>query len=351
MSAAGDHLRGSKARSAVSGVPDMAAHVAFCRQAADSGIEHLLTAFGFHRADPVALAAALGPQTDKVSFLVATRSGVASPTLFAQQINSISTVAGGRVCMNMVAGHSPKEFLYYGDTLPADERYDRTDEFMTILRAFWAGNGPVNFSGKYYDIVDGQLNTPFVSPTQTRPEIYLGGKSARAIELAAKHADCLLTFPEAPETLAPKIQPLLAQNTAVGLIVSIIARETREEAIEAAYELIRPLGESSIKAHQDFAKGSVSEAFNQTLALGEKPEHWLTPWLWTGAVPYLGPTGISIVGSYDEVTDAFLAFQEIGVTEFLLKGWPDMDEMRIFGEHVLPNVRRKENGELRMENE
>lgn len=342
MSSVGEALKGSKARDKVSGVPDIPRHVEFCNHAAECGIEHVLTAFGFHRVDPIALASALAVQTKDVNFLVACRSGVASPTLFVQQINSLSAVSNGRVCMNMVAGHSPREFRYYGDLLPPDERYDRTDEFLTICNLFWKGNSPVNFNGKYYTIENGILNTPFVSPYADTPEIYLGGKSKRAFELAEKHASCLLTLPDTPGEMKPKISRLLSSGTEVGLLVSLIARPSRKEAIEAAYRLIAPLGDTSLKAHKDFVSNSVSEAFNSVLDLGEKEEHWLDRNLWLGAVPYLGAPSISLVGSYEEVAQALIEYRKIGVTQFLFMGWPDMEEMTHFSEGIRPLVREKE---------
>lgn len=346
MSSVGEELKGSKARDQVSGIPDLEKHIEFCDHAAKCGIEHLLTAFGFHRADPIALASALSMRTSKVNFLVACRSGVASPTLFVQQINSVSTLSNGRVCINMVAGHSPKEFRFYGDMLAPEERYDRTDEFLQICNDFWNNDEPVNFKGKYYSVENGTLNTPFVSDERSRPEIYLGGKSKRAFELAEKHASCLLTLPDAPEVLKPKIEGLLATGTDVGLLVSIISRETRAEAIEAAYSLIEPLGDSSLKAHKEFVENSVSEAFNSVLKLGQKEDDWLCPYLWVGAVPYLGAPAIALVGSYDEVAEAIMAYKDIGVSEFLFMGWPDMAEMTHFAEGVLPRVRQKESSKM-----
>ena len=148
MSSVGEELKGSKARDQVSGIPDVDKHVEFCNHAASCGIEHVLTAFGFHRADPIALASALSMKTSDVNFLVACRSGVASPTLFVQQINSLSAISNGRVCINMVAGHSPKEFRFYGDLLEPSKRYDRTDEFLAICNAFWNSDEAVNFKGE-----------------------------------------------------------------------------------------------------------------------------------------------------------------------------------------------------------
>src|SRR5947208_1639291 len=82
MSAAGDPARATKARAEVSGLPDLKAHIEFCRAAELAGLEYLLTAFGSHRPDAVVLAAALGMVSERIKFLVAVRSGVCSPTAF-----------------------------------------------------------------------------------------------------------------------------------------------------------------------------------------------------------------------------------------------------------------------------
>src|SRR5271165_7315902 len=73
MSSAGEKWRGAKSRAAQSGIPDLDAHLEFCRAAEDCDIESLLTAIGFHRPDPIALAAALGVLTARAKFMVACR--------------------------------------------------------------------------------------------------------------------------------------------------------------------------------------------------------------------------------------------------------------------------------------
>src|SRR5580700_2903245 len=100
MSSAGGSHKGAKARSAQSAIPDLGAHLDYCRIAEQSGIESLLTAFGFHRPEPIALAAALGVLTSKIKFMVACRSGICSPTYFVQQVNTLSCLTGGRICIN-----------------------------------------------------------------------------------------------------------------------------------------------------------------------------------------------------------------------------------------------------------
>lgn len=340
LSAVDKHLKGAKARAEVSGIPDMAAHVAFCRQAEACGIESLLTAIGFHRPDPIALAAALGMVTERVTFMVACRSGLLSPTLFAQQVNTLSVLTNGRVSINMVAGHTPGEQRGYGDFLDHDERYARTEEFLTICQAFWEQDTPVEFEGRYFRISGGRLNTPFVSDRRAAPEIYLGGKSDAAMALAAKFATCLLTLADTPARIERRAAELARSGTELGLLVSLRARPTREEALADCDSMLAGLGGRPRKVHREFAAKSDSFAFGSTLKLAEEADSpWLTRCLWTGAVPYLGAPAIALVGSYREVADAILEYQAAGVSQFLFMGWPDLEEMKRFSEGILPRLR------------
>lgn len=342
MSAAGSQLKSRTARVDISGVIDYPAHLAFCSRAEKYGYEHLLTAFGFHRIDPLVLATALGQQTQVVNFLVAHRPGIMSPTLFAQQVNSVSHLIDGRIAINMVAGHTPAEMGYYGDFLGHDERYHRMDEFLTICRRFWESNEPFSFKGKFYEVKDARINIPFHSPKRRTPEIYFGGASKAAVEVAIKHASCFFTLPTTQEKFKQRTLPLIKNGVEVGIICSVITRPTHQEALAHGDDLLKQMKGKERVVHKNFSKKSDSVAFTSTIALAET-DSWITPWLWTGLVPYLGAISISIIGSYEEVAAAIIECQDMGITQFLFIGYPDMEEMIHFGEGVLPLVRKMEN--------
>jgi alkanesulfonate monooxygenase len=326
------------------------AQLAFCRRAEECDIESVLMAFSFTRPDPVVLSMALGMKTEKMKFMVAIRSGVLSPTLFVQHINTISALTDGRVCINMVTGHTPHELGYYGDFLPHDERYARTDEFLSICRAFWRRAGEVNFAGHYYKIENGKVNLPFHSRERTSPEIYLGGNSPLAAEMAIRHADCLWIFPDAPDKLRPRIEPLIRQGTEVGLLVSLIARPTRQQALLDAEALLKSAGAKSREFQQEALRKSDSVGIKRSFKLADRSEPaWLTPYLWTGAIPYMGAPAIALVGSADEIAGALLEYKKMGISQFLFMGWPDLDEMNFFSEAVLPLIRKQEQEEANAE--
>ena len=353
LSQAGDKFRRLRLTKDMPGLLDLKAQAALCRQCELSGIESVLMAIGFTRPDPLLLAAALGAETSRVKFMVACRPGLITPTLFVQQVNTLSTLIHGRVSINIVAGHTPNELRYYGDSLPHDERYERTDEFLAICRAFWARSEAeeVDFLGRHYRIDKGRLNTPFLSPDRRMPEIFLGGNSKQAADLAIRHADCLWRFPDAPEALVAEIAPVLDAGKEVGLLVALIARPSRDEALHAARTMVAGFGEDARNASRLFAQNTDSKAFTNTFRLAnETASEWVTPYLWTGAVPYLGAPAIALLGGPEEIATAILEYKAMGITQFLFLGWPDDEEMLFFGREILPLIRERERCDAQRQN-
>jgi alkanesulfonate monooxygenase len=338
--------RAAMNRRAETGMPDLEAQIEFCRRAEESGIDSLLTDFGFSKPDPILLAAALGLATERIKFIVAYRSGLLCPTIFVQQLNTLSTLIKGRFSLNIVAGYSPEEQRYYGDFLGHDERYARTEEFLTICHSLWKRDAEVSFRGTYYKVENARLSTPFLSSERSSPEIFIGGGSLPAQRLAIRHGTCWMQIADAPEKLRPQILPALAAGIEVGLRLSIIARPTREEAIGAAHSLIDGLDTKGgdEEKEKEFVRRSDSESVK---AGHELESEWLTSCLWTGAIRYIGAPAIALVGSPQEVAEAIMGYREIGVTQFIFSGWPKLDEMIFFGKEILPLIREREQAAMR----
>ena len=69
---------------------------------------------------------------------------------------------------------------------------------------------------------------------------------------------------------------------------------------------------------------------------------WLRPWLWTGAVKYYGAPALALVGTPKDVASAIVEYKKAGISQFILSGWPKLDEMIRFGSEVIPLVRAEE---------
>lgn len=339
---AANAVRGAQERATINPVADLDAQLALCRIADEGGIDQLLLPIGFHRADPMTLATHFAAYTHRVGYMVAVRPGIVSPTYLVQQVNTISALTGGRITINVVAGYSSRELRSYGDFRSHDERFGHSDEFWTVCHRLWRGPEPVTFEGRYVHVEDARITTPFTGG-RTRPELYFGGSSDLASDLAVKHGDALLRLGDTPEAIAPKIARVLATGREVGLLFSIISRPTRAEAVEAAHALLAAAGDEAKAVQDRFRKESAdSVGFATTYALGYQESDWPAPFLWTGAIPFMGPLSLALVGTPDEITEALFAYRRIGVTQFLFHGRPDLESLPHFCAEILPRVRERE---------
>jgi len=316
--------------------PDMEGWTRFARHAEEAGIDSVLISFSRYEPDPFVVSCALGQATKRLKFIVAYRSGLMQPATFVQQVNTLSALIDGRVSINMVAGSSTMEQRGYGDFLSHDERYARAEEFLAICRSFWRSETEVDFDGKYYRVEKGRIHTPFVAPARSHPEIYISGHSEPSEQLACSQGTCWLRVIDTTEKLEASVARIRARGIGVCLRLALICRRTREEAISVAQSLLPEDKEESITRLKDD-----SQMYREGAAL-KGDEHWLNGSLWTGLVSYYGPVWTTLLGSPKELAEAFLEYKKIGVTEFIISGWPEIDEVDIFGEEVLPLVREAE---------
>ena len=260
-----------------------------------------------------------------------------SPVTFVQQLNTLSTLIGGRFSLNIVAGHSPEEQRSYGDFLDHDRRYERTDEFLAVCHAFWRGEKDIDFEGRHYRIEKGNLNAPFVSDGRRHPEIYIAGNSEPAERLSLSRGDCWVRIADTAENVGMSGRRVRDKGIEIGLRMSVIARPTHEEAVAAAYNLVEGLGTGGWEGQleQRFIQRSDSVSIRGIYQRAE--QDWLGPALWAGAVRSHGAPAIALVGSPEEVASAILEYKAAGVSQFIFSGWPKLDSMEFFGTHVLPS--------------
>jgi alkanesulfonate monooxygenase len=320
-------------------LPDMEGWLRFARDAEEAGIDSVLLSFSRYEPDTFFIASAVGQVTTKLKFIAAYRLGLMQPAMFVQQVNTVSGLIGGRIALNIVAGSSPAEQRGYGDFLEHDERYDRAEEFLKICRDFWRNGNEVDFDGKYYRLERGKIFTPFLAPDRTFPEIYVSGQSEAGQRLALTQGSCWLRLIDTPEKLSRSVAHFRERGVEVCLRLCVICRSSLEEAIEAAASMLPD--ESISKEERGILTRSDSQTLKQALAAADNVG-WMNRNLWAGLVPYYGSSAITLLGSPRELAEIFLEYRKIGVTQFIIAGWPKLDEMLIFGRGVLPLIREAE---------
>ncbi|MBO4206859.1 LLM class flavin-dependent oxidoreductase [Micromonospora echinofusca] len=311
------------------------------RAAEESGFTGALTPVGSGCPDPWITCTAVARHTTRLRFLVAVRAGFALPTLIAQQAEAFQWATGGRLALNIVTGGDPAEQRAYGDFLDHDARYARTGEFVEVLRRSWQGV-PFDHTGEHYRIERGGLARPL---TET-PPVYFGGASPAAEAVAARLADTYLMWGEPPAAIAGRtgrIRRLAAghdRELRTGLRLHVIARPTAGEAWAEADRLLAGMDPDRIAAAQArFARmDSVGQA--RMTALNAGTTHGLTvaPNLWAGIGLVREGAGTALVGSYAEVAARIDEYVALGIDEFVLSGWPHLEEAYRVGTEVLPRT-------------
>jgi alkanesulfonate monooxygenase len=345
-SANGAHVTGA---AAVSRPPDLAYLAQVARSAEQLGFEAVLTPTGTWCEDAWLVTAALISQTERLKFLVAFRPGLTSPTLAAQMAATYQRISGGRLLLNVVTGGQAEEQARFGDFLSHDQRYARTGEFLAIVRGAWSGQ-PFDFAGEHYQIKGATV----MRPPDPAPGIYFGGSSAAAGPVAAAYTDVYLTWGEPPAQVAEKIAWIrgLAEaegrEVRFGIRLHVITRDTETEAWAEASRLLDYLDPAEIAQAQRILARSESVGQDRMRALhasyrqgGSAQELEIYPHLWAGVGLVRGGAGTALVGSHQQVADLIEEYASLGIGEFILSGYPHLEEAYWFGEGVVPELRRR----------
>jgi alkanesulfonate monooxygenase len=313
------------------------------RSAEQLGFTGALTPTSSWCEDAWVMTAGLTQVTETFKFLVALRPGLASPTLAAQMAATYQRISRGRLLLNIVTGGDDAEQRRFGDRLDKAARYRRAAEYLHIVRELWHGR-PVDFTGEHYDIEGATI-----VPAPVWPDIYLGGSSAQALDVAARYADVYLTWGEPPGAVAEKLDRVRDRARATGrelrfgIRLHVIARETSAEAWAQAQRLLDGLDPAAIERAQAIQRSSGSEGQRRMVALhgGRTDALEVSPNLWAGVGLVRGGAGTALVGSHDEVAERIAEYYHLGIEEFILSGYPHLEEAYQVGEGVLPVLRRR----------
>lgn len=317
------------------------------RAAEDFGFTAALTPTGAWCEDAWLTTAMIARETERLGFLIALRPGLLSPTLAARMAATFSRHAPGRLLLNVVTGGESHEQRAYGDYLDKPARYARADEFLSVVRGLWRGED-VSLHGTHIRVDDASLATV---PNPEIP-IYFGGSSPEAGPVAARHADVYLTWGEPPAAVAAKIEwirrlaALQGRTVRFGIRLHVITRDTDDEAWAAAGKLLDALDEDTVRAAQaGLARSeSVGQAGMRELhAAHRRDGSWrdphaleVAPNLWAGVGLVRGGAGTALVGSHRAVADRIAEYAALGIDEFVLSGYPHLEELYWFGEGVIP---------------
>jgi alkanesulfonate monooxygenase len=315
------------------------------RSAEQLGYEAVLTPTGTWCEDAWIFTAALSQLTKRLKFLVAFRPGFISPTLAAHQAATFQRVSGGRLLLNVVTGGDPLEQRKFGDHLDHDQRYQRTEEFLAVLRGVSGAQSPFSFSGEHYQIENADIGFG----AYALPPIFFGGASPAAERAAARQADVYLAWGEPPAQIAERLtrmRELAAEegrSLAFGIRLHVLSRDTSAAAWAEADQLLTRISPERVREVQQAFAGTESVGQLRMMALhnGDRSRLEVSPNLWAGYGLVRGGAGTALVGSHAEVADRIEEYHALGIDHFILSGQPHLEEAYYFAEGAAAELRTR----------
>ncbi|MAG04704.1 MAG: LLM class F420-dependent oxidoreductase [Acidimicrobiaceae bacterium] len=105
------------------------------------------------------------------------------PLALAKRVGTLDELAGGRVELGIGVGWLREEFEAMG--VPWERRAARTDEYVSVLRTLWSGNG-VSFDGDFVSFNEVSSNP---KPANGTVPVVVGGHSHAAARRAGRLGD------------------------------------------------------------------------------------------------------------------------------------------------------------------
>ncbi len=293
--------------------------------------------------ESVAISHALLAATEKLKVIAAILPGPWHPTVVAKQLATIDQLTNGRVAVNIVSGWFKGEFTGIGEPwLEHDERYRRSEEFIRVLKGIWTEEN-FTFKGDFYRFHDYTLKPKPIQ--QPHPEIFQGGSSRAARDMASRVSDWYFTNGNSIDGIRAQVEDIRAKAAAnghsvkVGVNAFIIARDTEEEARAVLDEIIAKADYEAVNAFGDAVKQAGK-------ASPEGDGNWAKS-TFEDLVQYNDGFKTNLIGTPRQIAERIVALKAAGVDLVLSAFLHFHEEVEYFGKHVLPLVRELEQAQAR----
>ncbi|GAA5030964.1 LLM class flavin-dependent oxidoreductase [Microbacterium fluvii] len=323
----------------------------YARTLEDAGFDYTLVPYGSSSADSFVVATAVAAATERIKPIVAVRPNTVFPLVAAQQLATLDQISDGRAVVHIISGGSDAEQARQGDYLSKDERYDRSEEWIRIVRRAWTEREPFSHEGTYYRFDDFGPGFP---PAGIIP-ISVGGSSDAAYRVGGALGDIFGLWGEPLADTREQIARVNAEAAAAGradrpriwVTFRPIVAETDELAWEKAHRHIGRVAETYANAglvpfrhHSKAAPQNVgSQRLLDAAARGELHDRAL--WTKPAEVTNAGGASTALVGSYETVAAAILDYVDLGADLVSIRGYDNLNDAIDYGRYVLPLVRQE----------
>lgn len=284
------------------------------------------TKFNENNLEVYTWATAMACNTERIMVCATSHTPTVHPLFAAKQGASIDNISGGRFGLNIVCGWFRPEIEMFGiNQLPHDERYAMASDWLACVKRAWTEQD-FDHKGPYFTINQGYLSPKPVQ--QPHPVLLNAGNSEDGREFSAREVDfnfiTIATAEQGGELVRDIRRRAAGYKRQCGVMsfALVCCRDTEEEA-KALYQHIVDEGDWEAARNIMDLLGMESESFTEQVK--HFSERFIAGW-----------GGYPLVGTPEQVVDKMKELHDLGV-EGLILAWLDYhEEMKYFGERVLP---------------
>lgn len=333
------------------GSPDPAYIRKYARHLDDGGFDYTLVAYGSAGYDPFTVAAFIVANTERIKPIVALRPNIMYPTVAAQALATLDHLSGGRAVVHIISGGSDAEQARQGDYLTKDQRYDRSEEFVGLMKRAWTQTTRWSHEGEYYKFDD------FVAgyrPVNGTIPVSIGGSSAAAYRVGGRLGDIFGLWGEPLADTRQQIDRVNEQARLAGRTdmprIWVTFRPIVAPTDELAWEKARRTIQVVEQTHQNgnwqplrARAGAPQNVGSQRLLeiAGRAEVHDRALWTVPAQVTNAMGASTALVGSYETVAAAILDYVDLGASLVSIRGYDNLNDAIEYGQRVLPLVRQE----------
>jgi alkanesulfonate monooxygenase SsuD/methylene tetrahydromethanopterin reductase-like flavin-dependent oxidoreductase (luciferase family) len=273
------------------------------------------------------------------ALLAATKDIVAFATVHVPLVNPVFAakscvtadhVGRGRFGLNVVSGWNTDEFGMFGSQLlEHDERYNYTDEWVTIVKGIWSNAEPFDYRGKHFNLKRvGGKPKPWGG---SRPLLMSAGSSPAGRAFAARQVDCLFMVIADESKVRDEVAALRAVREGLGVFASghLMCRRTPKETQEYYHYLVHEKGD------WEAAEAVIRRRLaGDGRSLPQDRLHAMMERFISGGGTF------PVIGSYDEVAATLKRLSDAGLDGMALASVNYVQEMPVIRDELLPRLER-----------
>ena len=309
-----------------------------------SDFDAVLIGHSSSSADGFAIAQHAAYHTEKIKILLAHRPGFAAPTQAARRVATLDNLIGGRLLLHIITGGVDADQRRDGDYLPHDERYQRTDEYLEVMRKVWTSDKPFDFEGKYYQV--SRAASEVAAAQSPHVPLWFGGISDAAIPVGAKHCDTYALFGEPRKQVSELMEQLdqaaqgFGRKLKYNLSFRPIIGDTEEAAWRKAKDILAGVeAEAGGRKSSKQPEAETARRLSSLIEGGEVQDERL--WVPIAAAAQGSGNSTALVGTPEQVAEAIAKYYDLGVSGVLIRGFDPFEDAKTYGEELIPWIREK----------